>query len=182
MNNEQTPEQTPINTKGGQAGHSQFSRLKIEVTAENIACAIPANSSHCMIADAVKSSLGKKMRLSKVLVDLQTIRFTDLKTKRRYICFTPRVGQRAIALFDQGIKPEPFSFKLKPAQIIEHIQKAKPATPTEPGKGASKPRIAIPSGRGAPVKIGGDALAITVGLRREFGIRQLGMPPSIPES
>ena len=119
------------------------------------------------------------MRVSKVLTDLQTIRFTDQDNKRRYICFTPRVGQVALLEFDQGIKPEPFSFKLTPAQIIEPQHRPQKPKPGEPGKGPSKPRVANSNKDGyrRPVKIGGAAMATSVGLRRKFGLRQMGAAP-----
>jgi hypothetical protein len=174
-------EETPIPTKNAGAG-TKVKGLRIEVTHEIIATAIPANSGHCMISDAVKmAAVKKKMRVGKVLTDLQTIRFTDLDEKRRYICFTPREGQLALLTFDQGMKPEPFSFRLKPVQIIEKQHRERKATADQPGKGVSKPEIAIQmtgghGGYSRPVKVGGKALATTsVGLRREFGLRRLGV-------
>ena len=161
-----------INTKGGQAGRRKITGMRVDVSAAIIETAVPENSSHCMIADAVKAAaVGKKMRISKVLVDLQSIRFTDKDTGNRWICWTPTVGQYAILQFDKGIKPEPFGFNMRPVQIIEKAQR-KQANRT----GASKARIAFSqkTGGGAPIKHGGRAIP-TVGLRREFGLRQLGM-------
>ena len=172
-------ENNPINTEGGQAGFKVKS-LKIDVTPQIIATAVPANSGHCMISDAVKAAATKaKMRVTKVLTDLQTIRFTDMDNKRRYVCFTPRVGQVALLEFDQGNKPEPFSFRLTPAQIIEPQHRAQKPKPGEPGRGPSKPRVANTNKDGyrRPVKIGGAAMATSVGLRREFGLRQMGAAP-----
>jgi hypothetical protein len=160
-----------INTTGGQAGCKRVSGMRVNVTAAIIETAIPENSSHCMIADAVKAAaVGKKMRISNVLVDLQSIRFTDRDTGKRWICWTPLQGQQAIQKFDAGTKPEPFTFRLKPVQVIEKTQR-KQATRT----GASKARVAFPHKTGGtPIKHGGRVIP-TIGLRRVFGIRQLGM-------
>ena len=58
---------------------------------------------------------------------------------------------------------------------IERQHRARKATSTEPGKGASKPRVVMQRTGHGPVKIGGTALAVSVGLRREYGLRQLGV-------
>jgi hypothetical protein len=170
-------EENTINTRGASAG-TRIRGLRIEVTPEIIDTAVPANSGHCMISDAVKSAATRKsIRLGKVTTDLQTIRFSDLDKKVRYICFTPRVGQLALLQFDHGVKPEPFSFQLRPIQIIEQQHRERKATADKPGKGPSKPTLATRDkhGTGVPVIIGGQAL-VSVGLRREFGLRQMGTP------
>jgi hypothetical protein len=170
----------PFETKGAQLG-TRIRKLKIEVTPEIIAAAIPKDSGHCMISDAVKAAAAKaKLRIGKVLTDLQTIRFVDLDTGRKYICFTPRIGQIALLQFDKEIKPEPFHFKLKPVQIIEKQHRERKRTGDQPGKAPAKPRVVMQK-RGTPVVIGGRALAmIATGQRREFGLRGMGVwsPPS----
>ncbi len=156
--------------KGAQDG-KRLGRLSIQVTEDIINTALPANSGHCMASDAVKlAAESRGWKIGKVLTDLQTIRFTDLKKKIRYICFTPRTVQVALLAFDQGQKPEPFSFRLQPVQILQSRKS---------GGGHPKARIAIkkvsgkPAGR--PIKHGGPPLPTTIGLRREFGIRQMGV-------
>ena len=168
----------PLDTKGALVGR-KLTGMKIEVTPEIISTALPKESGHCMISDAVHTAAAKKgWKISKVLTDLQTVRFTDLETKRRYICFTPREGQVALLQFDQGIKPEPFHFRLKPVQIIEKQHRARKAKAGEPGTGASKPRLALRATNGGgytrPIKHGGRALVTSVGQRREFGLRGMG--------
>ena len=85
----------------------------IKVTQEMIDRAIPADSSHCMIADAVQATLPKA---EFVAVDLATIRWSDRKKGLRYTFLTPRGAQWALVQFDQGVKPEPFSFILRQGQ------------------------------------------------------------------
>lgn len=89
---------------------------RIEVTAEIVERACRADSSHCMIATAIKEQLPG---VQHVAVDLQTIRYTKPGTGRRYIVLTPRAAQLAIIEFDQGRPVEPFSITLKPAQIVK---------------------------------------------------------------
>jgi hypothetical protein len=169
------------NNQGAHVGQKFWRGAVVEVSNDIIETALPANSGHCMISDAVKLTAKRKgWKIGKVLTDLQTIRFTDLKRKIRYVCFTPRVGQLALLAFDQGKKPEPFSFRLKPVQVIAPSEKQVKKTAEKAGKGPSKPRAAIRKGSTRPIKHGGMALATSVGLRREFGMRQLGVyqPPT----
>lgn len=171
---------SPPESKGSQLG-TRVRKLKIEVTREIIETAIPQHSGHCMISDAVKAAAQKaRMRIGKVTTDLQTIRFVDLDTGRKYICFTPRIGQVALLQFDKEIKPEPFHFRLKPVQIIEKQHRERKRVGDQPGKAASPPKVVMQK-RGTPVMIGGKALAmIATGMRREFGLRGMGVwsPPS----
>jgi hypothetical protein len=165
----------------GAAVYGKLKGMQVNVTQDIIDTAVPANSGHCMISDAVMAAARqKKWKIGKVLTDLQTIRFTDLKKAVRYICFTPRVGQLALLAFDQGVKPEPFGFHLRPVQILPRQSR---------GKRLPRPRVAISVKkdgiiRDRPMKHGGSALPITVGLRREFGLRSLGVwkPPTEAET
>lgn len=167
---ETQPEQLEIDSKGSNAG-TKVRGLQIDVSTTIIATALPANSGHCMVSDAVKEAAVKKgWRIGKVLTDLQTIRFTDLAKKTRYICFTPRAAQLALLAFDQGVKPEPFGFHLRPVQIIK--------TGTTPR--AKTRRLAVTKskstgGHARPIIHGGPSLPTTIGLRREFGLRQMGV-------
>jgi hypothetical protein len=90
-----------------------MSSIRVQVTAEHIALAVPRNSGHCMIADAVKEAVPDARNVS---VDIQTIRFT--RNRRRYVYLTPRPCQVSLLRFDDGEQPEPFRFHLgRPAQI-----------------------------------------------------------------
>ena len=82
------------------------------------------DSQHCMIAEAIKEG---NPHFKAILVDLQTIRWTNPRTKKRYVCLTPEVAAAALVAFDQGGEIEPFGFVLKTVQ----------STPT---RGSGKPR------------------------------------------
>ena len=93
-----------------------FKSLPVEVTEEVIADSIQRDSSHCMIADAVRKAVPTA---SYVAVDLQTIRFTDKENRRRYVFLTPRKAQELLVKFDQGERPEPFRVRLLNPQVVE---------------------------------------------------------------
>jgi hypothetical protein len=84
--------------------------MKITVKKEHIATATERDSHCCMIADALKERFP---RAQYVLVDLQSIRFSDPKTRRRFIFLTPPVAQIALLRFDRGDRTLPgFTFRL----------------------------------------------------------------------
>lgn len=166
------------NKQAGASAAEHKLRLPVTVTKEIINAAVPKQSGHCMISDAV-SAAAKRMgwRIGKVLTDLQTIRFTDLDKKRRIICWTPRLGQLKLLEFDHGVKPTPFSFRLRAVQIIESKSRAK-RSKTRQG---NKPKLVVKKdGKGGYshiVKQGGAAIPIAIGQRREFGLHSLGVWP-----
>src|SRR5258707_2331325 len=89
-------------------------KVTIEITPDLIESSKERDSSHCMIAEAVKKAyLGAAF----VSVDLQTIRFSDHNKGLRYTYLTPRSAQIALIEFDQGTTPEPFSFQLRGGQV-----------------------------------------------------------------
>jgi hypothetical protein len=90
-------------------------RPEIHVTEEDIDAAMPQNSKHCMIVLAIRRAVPSAI---KILVDIQTIRWTDKKKGLRYIYFTPDKALIALVQFDYGLKPKPFSFRLRGAQIV----------------------------------------------------------------
>jgi hypothetical protein len=93
----------------------KIGRVTVSVTAEHIEHAIPMDSSHCMIADAIKAAVPKAKAVS---VDLASIRWTDPRAGKRYLYLTPPSVQAALIRFDNGQKPTPFRFTLRqPAQI-----------------------------------------------------------------
>jgi hypothetical protein len=83
-------------------------RDKIPVEQKHIDRAMPASSSKCMIAEAVKDA---KPGAHNVHVDLATIRYTDAEGNRKAY-LTPGKCQVALVEFDAGIEQEPFSFYL----------------------------------------------------------------------
>jgi hypothetical protein len=93
----------------------KIGRVTVSVTAEHIERAIPMDSSHCMIADAIKAAVPKAKSVS---VDLASIRWTDPRAGKRYLYLTPPSVQQALIRFDNGQKPTPFRFTLRqPAQV-----------------------------------------------------------------
>ena len=154
-------------------------QAKIEVTEELISRSTRASSSHCMIADAIKAAIPGAAR---VMVDLQTIRFTDRKRGERRIYFTPPLCQQQLLRFDQGTEIEAWSFRLPttPAQVVPKTKNAE-AVPTEktlvmPKEGRRTPPV-VKGGRSLPRSV----LGSHKGSRRVFGIRAAkGFDPSQP--
>jgi hypothetical protein len=173
--------------------------LNFTVTPDIINQSIPRNSSHCMIADALKAAMPNAEYVS---VDLATIRFTDRTAGRRYIYLTPRNAQLALIDFDEGRQPEPFKVKARAAQMV-HTGAARKAKKIqdeaeEEATGTPKPKrrraqlVERPPGATdgiVPIKVGGNlpplgplAEGMTgnqrrggrpPGMRREFGIHAL---------
>ena len=164
-------------------------RLAVDVTDEIIAAAVPRDSAHCMLAEAVRAAYPGAVRVS---ADLQTIRFTDPARGRRYVYLTPRVAQVALINFDQGNLPAAFKFRLRGAQVTmsgmtarrEHRAAAprKPETERQRAQRAAalgRARLATvtPSARASgevPARIGGKRPPLsTFARRRAFGLRAL---------
>jgi hypothetical protein len=157
-------------------------RLEVEITAEVINAATRADSSHCMIADAIKAQVPGATRIA---VDLQSIRFTDRKRGVRYLYLTPARAQVALLRFDQGETVEPFVLKSpRPSQVT--AASTSRDTKDDAGKKVTKrttpsrrKTVSKPAGGGAvPTVIGGKlppngALSNARGKRRAFGLRQL---------
>jgi hypothetical protein len=89
-------------------------QVSLNVPEEIIASATLRDSSHCMIADAIRAAVPNARSIT---VDIQTIRWSDDNRELRYIYMTPRVAQLAIIEFDQGNAPAPFTFMLRGAQV-----------------------------------------------------------------
>ena len=89
-------------------------RVKLVITEELIAAAVPRDSNHCMIADALKVARPDAKAVS---VDLATIRFTDPEKGLRYTYMTPRIAQVCLVNFDREIKPVPFDFVIRSGQV-----------------------------------------------------------------
>jgi hypothetical protein len=114
-------------------------QLDFAITEDHIQTAIPADSSHCMIADALQAAMPNATYIS---VDLATIRFTDRLAGRRYIYLTPGVAQEALIAFDQGEPVEPFTIKARAAQMIYtgSAQKARKIQAEDTAEGDPKPK------------------------------------------
>jgi hypothetical protein len=80
------------------------------VTLDDIDRAIRKESSHCMIADALRREYPKATR---IVVDIRTIRMTDPLRHKRFTWLTPYEAARFLVRWDQGIKPPEFVLRLK---------------------------------------------------------------------
>src|SRR5262245_30493600 len=69
-----------------------------------------------MIAEAIQQ---QRPEWKQILVDLQTIRWTNPRTSKRYVALTPEVAGSALVAFDRGEQIAPFSFSLEPIQVTE---------------------------------------------------------------
>ena len=161
-------------------------RVLVAVTADIIASAVEADSGHCMIADALKASCPFASLPS---ADLATVRFSDLTKNLRYVYLAPRRVQEALLAFDQGIKPEPFTFELRAGQTTRSQRRVAVdphESPLEDGRPRPRRRAklvstsdgAIPSVRGGKpppmgALAGGAIGAVAASRRRSFGLRSM---------
>ena len=177
--------------------------MNIEVTLEVIAEGVRKNSSHCVVAEAVRAHLNVleaksngKSKFSNVSVDLQTIRFSNLAKKERYTYLSPRSCQVCLVDFDQGKKPEPFTFRLRDGQTtrsgyslaemakkrarrakqnLNEIEKEKLQVDELKTSNKATMRIPVDGNKHGtiPEKVGGRTPPISIGNRRSFGLRAL---------
>jgi hypothetical protein len=152
-------------------------RVRINVTEGIIDVSEQRNSSHCMVAEAVKMAVPGAKGVS---VDIQTIRWTDPAKPLRYIYLTPRKVQAAIIRFDQGSHSEPFEFEVTQGQVIKaNPRRATKPAPTPMPDGKSTELGSTENGpSGLPRVVGGQgppraSLSNTggIGNRRTFGLR-----------
>lgn len=144
--------------------------FSVEVTEEVIAVAVPRNSGHCVISEAIKRLFPEATSIS---TDLQTIRFSVPEERKRYIYFTPGWAQRLLVDFDKGVAPKPCVRKVGRSCQIMKMRGGK--------KGVTQPRrVTRPNdGNGAPPTVHGGkappraALSDRTAKRREFGLRSL---------
>lgn len=85
-------------------------RPSATVTAAEIRAAIKGDSSHCMIADALRREYPTATR---ILVDVRTVRMTDPIRRKRYTWLTPYEAARFLVRWDQGIEPPEFAVRLR---------------------------------------------------------------------
>lgn len=136
--------------------------ISIPVTQRRIDEGAKRNSNHCMVAESLHDAFP---HLSRVAVDVQTIRATDVRRKERYVWLTPSSVQRLIIDFDRGIKPRPFMFRCVSGQTVRMAHR---------GSGKSKINISTLGSRKYKVRAkGGRTPAHSIGVRRTFGLRSL---------
>jgi hypothetical protein len=150
--------------------HLRSPRVKIQVSKDTINAAKPGDAAHCMIAESVRAEYPAARW---VLVDLQSIRFTDREKGFRYIYMTPRAVQRRLINFEQGVKPAPFSFLLAEGKT-RAVQKA-PAIAASPKlhKAAAKGQKVQKARVKAKSTVLADRQDIAPNHKRQFGIRAL---------
>jgi hypothetical protein len=92
-------------------------RVYISVSQENIDTSLAANSSHCVIASAIKQCIPSA---TFVAIDIQSCRFTQDGV--RYCFLTPAAAREIIINTDQGNREliQPCEFSMKPV----HVSKA----------------------------------------------------------
>lgn len=135
--------------------HKQTHRaFPIAVTREHVENSLEKDSHHCMVADAVHTAVPWA---AFVMADIQTIRFSNLKTGQRYIFLTPPAAQKAIIKFDQGKNVSPFEFTLNQGYSrTMRIRQGEVKRTTKTGKKNAKPT------------------RVMLSRFREFGVRALG--------
>ena len=111
----------PIVGKGTRVKYARSPRVQLDITTELIEQSLQRDSSHCMIAEAVKAAVPGARSVS---VDLQTIRFTDPDKPHRYTYLTPRRAQIALVNFDQGREPEPFQVQLRGGAVTKTVTRS----------------------------------------------------------
>jgi hypothetical protein len=145
----------------------------VVVSKEMIAAASRRNSSHCMIAEAIKQTWPD---IKFVSVDMQTIRFSDPERGERLFYLTPRKAQLALINFDQGNVVEDFSFVLRAPHISRMHKRVRPL-PEETFKEKRAPketrRIVKTNGLSITKTIGPNMPSYRVGRRRMFGIKSI---------
>jgi hypothetical protein len=123
--------------------------IKVNITEDLIARATQRDSRHCMIAEAIKA---EHPHFRNITVDLATIRWTNPRTQKRYICLTPNEGRNALVKFDQGAPVEPFSMSVKAIQVTPAAVKAPDGkTRHRRGRARVKPDGTIEGGKALPM-------------------------------
>jgi hypothetical protein len=154
--------------------------VTLDVTADIIDASTRKSSSHCMIAETIRTCVPTATRIS---VDLATIRWSDRKKGLRYTYLTPRTAQDALVRFDRGIKPPPFKLGLRGAQVttMKRGPKGKQKYVHKLGRrklAATKTDIAQGC---VPGVVGGSPPPrIRPGQRREFGLRAFTLEDVVP--
>jgi len=168
----------------------QAPRHTLTVTQEMIDYSVPADSGHCMVAEAVKSAVPNATYVS---VDLQTIRYSDPSKGLRYTYLTPRTVAEALCAWDEGVKPEPWSFQLRGGQVTrsgsrsskyaggrrKDVDRERDAVPvhSELHGDGTKGVPEVVGGRTPPMSALGHASTIKRNRRRRFGMRALDRQP-----
>jgi hypothetical protein len=98
--------------------------LKVTVTRELVERGVKRDSRHCMIAEAIKE---QNPHFSNISVDLASIRWTNPRTGKRYLCLTPEIAGELLVDFDQGHDIEPVVFNVRTVQVTPNRKKGRAA-------------------------------------------------------
>jgi hypothetical protein len=150
--------------------HLRSPRVRIQVSKDSINAAKPGDAAHCMIAVSLRAEYpGARW----VLVDLQSIRFTDREKGFRYIYMTPRAVQRRLINFEQGVKPAPFSFLLAEGKARAVSKPPARAASPKQRKAAAKGQKVQKARVKAKSTVLADRQDIAPNHKRQFGIHAL---------
>lgn len=132
---------------------------KIVVEAATIANAVRADSHRCMIADSIRAHIHWAKY---IMVDLQSVRFSNVETGKRFVYLTPPHAQKALLAFDLGKPVKPFTFTLNQGMTrTMRVRQGNYATTTRPPRKKRKGKVT----RVMPAR------------EREFGLRVLTETP-----
>jgi hypothetical protein len=113
-------------------------RLEIKITPENYQQAVQSSSGGCLIGDAIKEQYSD---LSRITVDMATIRVSDRKQGERYTYLTPPIAQHLLLAFDQGWPQATDLVVLKQAVQITPITRAKTGVSSAAAAEASRKQM-----------------------------------------
>lgn len=143
--------------------------FRVKVDRDCIENACRGNGNKCMVAKAVKKA---HPELSRIAVDIQSIRASNEKKSERYIWLTPPSIQRMIVDFDAGKDITPFNTTLIGGQTIHIEKRAKKKRPSKIVKIKTSRSRSGKTNR--PRIIGGHEPPRAIGATRRFGMR--GIP------
>jgi hypothetical protein len=114
--------------------------MRVRVSDRHINDSVRGDSHHCMIADAIKDAHPTAQYIQ---ADVQSIRFSDPLTGKRYTYLTPPVAQSALLQFDAGTRVKPFAFTLRAPVIARPIGWIGQRSPTASRKGRAYRKTGI---------------------------------------
>lgn len=132
-------------------------KITVNVTKNEIDNAVRSDSHHCMIADAIQREIPSAKY---IMVDLQSIRFSNVKNGMRYIYMTPPIAQKAIIDFDHGKATlAPFKFTMNSG--YSRVMRVRQGDFEENRKATKQPKRKNQKKRYMPAR------------HREFGLRAI---------
>lgn len=140
--------------------------MRIKTSKQNIDGAVRGNSRHCMIADAIAEQVPNAKQ---VIVDAQSIRWTDKEKGVRYTFMTPPEAQKQLIRFDAGKVVEPFVVEIGEPVLVKsvHVDNngKRHKTREQKRKASAKTSRQV---REAQIELGKRRYATA---KREFGLR-----------